>query len=58
MEIQGVVEIRCAGPRIVVLVNGKKDLEAEDTAFAGGTVGLYSWGNSGVRFEELGFRSD
>jgi len=52
------VEIRCTGPRIVVLVDGKKDLEAEDATFTRGTVGLYSWGNSGVRFDELGFRPD
>ncbi len=47
------VTIRCDGPRMTVFVDGKKDLEAEDATYSRGTVGMYSWGNSGVRFGKL-----
>ena len=38
---------------MTVFVDGKKDLEAEDATYSRGTVGMYSWGNSGVRFGKL-----
>ena len=52
------VVIQLNGSRMTVLVDGIKDLEAEDATFPQGTVGLYTWGNSGMRFSEILFRQN
>ncbi len=44
------VRIVLAGPKITVFVDGKKDLEATDAAFASGTIALHAWGNAGASF--------
>jgi hypothetical protein len=38
------------GPRITVYVDGEKNLEATDDAFARGKFALYSWGCAGAKF--------
>ncbi|MEX1039716.1 MAG: family 16 glycoside hydrolase [Pirellulaceae bacterium] len=44
------VKIEMAGSKLTVWVDGEKDFEVEDEAFAQGTLALHSWGTQGVRF--------
>ena len=41
------------GPKLTVYIDGEKDLEAEDATFPKGTIALYSWGSTGVRFRNI-----
>ena len=50
------VRVRLEGPRIAVYVDGVKDLECEDARYVAGTLALYAWGNSGVKFRKVMFR--
>ena len=45
------------GTKITGYFDGAKDFEVEDSTHASGTIGFYSWGNSGVKFRNVKFRS-
>ena len=38
------------GPKIVVTLDGQKDLEATDNTFTQGDIALYAWGCAGAKF--------
>ncbi len=45
------------GAKISAYFDGAKDFEIVDSTHASGTIGFYSWGNSGVKFRNVKFRS-
>ncbi len=45
------------GARISGYFDGAKDFEIEDSTHSSGAIGFYSWGNSGVKFRNVKFRS-
>lgn len=51
------VRIVFEGAKIAGYFDGAKDFEIEDSTHTSGTIGFYSWGNSGVKFRNVKFRS-
>ena len=49
------VRVVLDGATITVYVDGQKDLEAADKAFAHGTIALYAWGCAGAQFRNVRF---
>jgi hypothetical protein len=45
--------IDCMGPRITAYLDGLWLFAVDDPAHASGRIGLYSWGNSAARFNEV-----
>lgn len=43
------------GSKITGYVDGEKDFEIDDPTYDSGTIGFYSWGNSGVQFRNIKF---
>ena len=50
-----VYEITAKGPRITVVLNGNRTVEAEDSKFASGPIGL-QWGAGTVKFRKVQIR--
>lgn len=46
-----------SGSRVTGFVNGEKSFEIQDPTFSEGAIGFYSWGNSGVQFRNVRFKT-
>jgi outer membrane protein assembly factor BamB len=49
------IKIVFTGSKITGFINGEKDFEIDDSTYSEGTIGFYSWGNSGVQFRNVKF---
>lgn len=49
------IRIEFNGTRITGYVDGEIDFEIDNATYKSGTIGFYSWGNSGVQFRNIKF---